>query len=204
VTDFALQQIVLRACALLLIVAVHGVSVAGAACALGDQGPRYDGRVSLYPLVHIDLLGFVSGVLFSVAWIKPIAIDPGMLRAGRYGSLLLVVIGSVAAILAVAFLLRLVRPPLLPLLGDTSSTLAFALIETIGELAVWFAVINVLPVPPLTGGYLLAGFAPRLGDLMRNSYIYAALLLTAFAATGMITSVLAPVQRAIASVVLGG
>jgi Zn-dependent protease len=203
VTDFTLQQIVLRTCALLLIVAMHGAAVAGAACALGDQGPRYDGRVSLNPLVHIDLLGFASGVLFSVAWIKPIAIDPGKLRPGRIGSLLFVVIAANGAIVGMALLLRLIRPLLLPLLGDTSSTLAFDLIETIGELAAWFVVINLLPVPPLTGGYLLAALVPLSTDLMRNSYIYASLLLAVLAATGIVTSVLAPLERVITSVVLG-
>jgi len=60
--DLTLQQIVLRFFALVLIVGVHGAVVAGTACALGDQGPRYDGRLKLSPLAHIDLLGFASGV----------------------------------------------------------------------------------------------------------------------------------------------
>ena len=82
-TDFTLQQIVLRFCALLLIVGAHGAAVAGAATALGDQGPRYDGRLSVNPLAHLDLLGLISGVLFSVGWIKPVAIDPGKLYPGH-------------------------------------------------------------------------------------------------------------------------
>ena len=202
-TDFTLQQIVLRFCALLLIVGVHGAVVAGAANALGDPGPRYDGRLSVNPLAHLDLLGLVSGVLFSVGWIKPVAIDPGKLYLGHRAVIPIIVVVSIAAILAIAFVLRLARPVLLPLLGDTSSMLAFALIETIGQLGVWFALINLLPVPPLTGGHLLTALFPQIGDTMHKSYIYAALLLTGLAATGVITSVLAPVKRIFARLVLG-
>jgi Zn-dependent protease len=203
VTDFTLQQIVLRFCALLLTVGVHGAAIAGAATALGDPGPRYDGRLSVNPLAHLDLLGLLSGVLFSVGWIKPVAIDPGKLYPGHRALLPIIVVVSIAAILVIAFILRLARPLLLPLLGDTSSMLAFALIETIGQLGVWFALINLLPVPPLTGGYLLSALVPKIGKKVRKSHVYASLLLTGLAATGIITSVLAPVQRIFARLVLG-
>jgi Zn-dependent protease len=201
-TDFTLQQIVLRFCALLLIVAVHGAAVAGSACALGDAGPRHDGRLTINPLAHIDLLGLVSGILFSVGWIRPVAIDPAELKPGR-GGLLIVVIAGAAAVLALALALRLVRPMLLPLLGDTSSTLAFALIETIGQLGVWFALINLLPLPPLTGAHLLTSLLPRTREVVRKWHIYAALILTGIAATGIVTGVLAPVERVIARLAMG-
>jgi Zn-dependent protease len=201
-TDFTLQQIVLRFCALLLIVGAYGLVVAGSACALGDPGPRQDGRLRFNPLAHLDLLGLASGVLFSVGWIKPVAIDPNELRIGRIG-LVVIVAAATVAILAIIVALRLVRPLLLPLLGDTSSTLAFALIEAIGQLGIWFALVNVLPVPPLTGSHLLTALVPQTRDLLGRSHLYAALLLTVLAATGLITRVLAPVHRIIAQLVLG-
>ena len=81
--DLTLNQLVLRLVAMVAIAAVHGLAVAGAAVALGDPGPRHDGRFTLNPLAHLDLLGATSGVLFSVGWIKPVAIDPALLRIGR-------------------------------------------------------------------------------------------------------------------------
>ena len=64
----------------------------------------------------------------------PIAIDPAGLRIGRMG-LVLVVLAGAAATLASIMVLRFVRPYLLPLLPDTTSALAFAFIETFGQLA---------------------------------------------------------------------
>jgi Zn-dependent protease len=199
--DLTLQQIVLRFLALVLIVGVHGSVVAATACALGDQGPRYDGRLKLSPLAHVDLLGFASGVLFAMGWIKPVAIDPKALRIGRLG-LVVIVATAAIAVLGFAVVLQVLRPPLLPLLPDTWSTLTFGLIETVGQLGIWFALINLFPLPPLTGSHLLTAFFPPAGEFMRRYHIYFALALTALAATGIITRMLEPVYRVVAEIIL--
>jgi Zn-dependent protease len=199
--DLTLQQIVLRLCAMMLIVGVHGAVVAATACALGDSGPRYDARLRLNPLAHLDLLGLASGMLFLIGWIKPVAIDPAALRIGRIG-LVAVVATAAIAVLAFAMALQLLRPLLLPFLADTPSTLVFGLIETIGQLGIWFALINLFPVPPLTGGQLLTALTPATGEFMRRYHIYFALALTALAATGLITRVLEPIYRMVAEIIL--
>jgi Zn-dependent protease len=199
--DLTLPQIVLRLCAMVLIVGVHGAVVAAMACALGDPGPRYDGRLKLSPLAHLDLLGLASGVLFSIGWIKPVAIDPTALRIGRIG-LVVIVATAAIAVLAFAVALQLLRPLLLPFLGDTPSTLMFGLIETIGQLGIWFALINLFPLPPLTGSHLLTALIPAAGKFMPRHHIYFALAFTALAVTGLITRALEPVYRMIADVIL--
>ena len=200
-TDYSLQQLVLRLLAMVFIAAVHGIAVAGTAFALGDPGPRYDGRLTPNPLRHLDVLGTLGGV-FSAGWIRPIAIDPAELRTGRVG-LVLVVLAGAAATLASIAALRFVRPYLLPLLPDTTSALAFAFIETIGELSLWFALVNVLPLPPLTGSHLLVAIAPQWRDPLRRAQPYAALLLAALAVAGVVMRLLAPVYAVLARAVLG-
>jgi Zn-dependent protease len=201
VIDFTPQQLILRLCALLFIAAVHGAAVAGTAVALGDAGPRHDGRLSLNPFAHFDILGAISAVLFSVGWIKPIAIDPAELRSGRFG-LVLVVIAGAAATLASALLLRLARPMLLPLLPDTASALVFALIETTAQLSMWFALVNLLPLPCLTGGHLFTIIAPQWRNVFWRSRMFVAVLLALLAATGWITAVLAPAYQVLAGAIL--
>ena len=46
-------------CALILFIAVQGGAVATAAVALGDKGVRHDGRLSVNPLIHLDLIGLL-------------------------------------------------------------------------------------------------------------------------------------------------
>ena len=200
--DFSLQQLVLRLCALLFIVAVHGLAIAATAVALGDPGPRQDGRLTLNPFAHLDVLGGVSALLFSVGWIRPIAIDPAELRPGRAG-LALAVIAGAAATLVSALVLRLVRPMVLPLLPDTASALAFALIEMTGTLSVWFALLNLLPVPSLTGSHLLMIAIPQAGRWVARLQPFVAVLLAVLAATGWVTELLAPAYRVLAGPILG-
>ena len=200
--DFSLQQLVLRLCALLFIVAVHGLAVAAAAVALGDPGPRQDGRLTLNPFAHLDILGGVSALLFSVGWIRPIAIDPAKLRPGRAGLALAVIAGAAATLLS-ALALRLVRPMVLPLLPDTASALAFALVDMTGKLSVWFALINLLPVPSLTGSHLLMIAMPQWGDWIAKLQPFVAVLLAVVAATGWVTGLLAPAYRVLAGPILG-
>jgi Zn-dependent protease len=199
--DYTLQQFVLRLLAMVFIAAVHGFAVAGTACALGDPGPRHDGRLTANPLPHLDVLGTLSGV-FSVGWIRPIAIDPALLRFGRAG-LVLVVIAGAAATLASVAILRVVRPHLLPLLPDTTSALAFAVIETIGEVSLWFALVNVLPLPLLTGAHLVVAIVPGAREGVRRVQPYAAVALAALAVTGLAARALAPAYSVLARVVLG-
>ena len=201
-TDLTLQQLGLRLIAYAFIAAVHGFAVALAALAMGDQGPRDDGRVRFNPLTHLDIIGTASGVLFSVGWIRPIAIDPARLRLGRAGLVAVVAAGAIATLLS-ALALRLVRPLLLPLLPDTASATTFALIEIVGELSVWFALINTLPLPPLTGAHLLAAAVPACDKIVTRIPFYAGFALAVIAATGVFAKTLGPGYRILKELVLG-
>jgi Zn-dependent protease len=199
--DLTPQQLILRFCALLLIAVVHGITVAGVTVASGDAGPRHDGRLSLSPFAHLDILGGISAVLFSVGWIKPVAIDPAQLRPGRIG-LVLIVLAAAATTLLSALVLRLVRPLVLPLLPDTASALAFALIETTMQLSLWLALVNLLPLPCLTGGHLLTAIAPQWRAAFWRWRTVVAVLLALLAATGWVTRLLDPLYRPLASAII--
>jgi Zn-dependent protease len=200
VTDYSLQQLVLRLIAYVFIAAIHGFAVAAAAYALGDRGVRHDGRLRIDPLAHLDLIGTVAGVVFSVGWIKPVAVDSK--ATGRAG-LVLVVAAGIAATLLAAIALRLVRPLVLPLLSDTVSAAGFALVETVGSLSLWFALFNLLPVPPLTGAHLIAAVRPSWGDKARRWQFYSEVALIILAALGVFATVLSPAYRLLAPAVLG-
>jgi Zn-dependent protease len=150
-------------------------------------------------------------VLFSVGWVKPIAIDPAQMRVGRFG-LVVVVLAGAAASLLTAVALRLLRPHILPLLPDTASQVVFNLIETFGQMSILFALVNVLPIPCLTGGHLLTAIVPAARNALERSRPYAALLLALVAAivslrvitvpTG-VANALAGIYRVVAALVMG-
>src|SRR5215470_8680406 len=129
----------MRLCAVLFVSALQGAAMAAAACALGDQRPRHDGRLTLNPLRQVDVLGGLVALVFSIGWARWIAIDPRKLRHGPI-DLVLVVLAGLAAILLGVLALQAVRPLLLPLLPDTAAATSFELIRTTIELGVWFVV----------------------------------------------------------------
>src|SRR5215469_10286388 len=165
--DLTLQHVVLRIIVVLLISPVHGIAIAATACAMGDLGPRYDDRLSLNPLRHVDPIGALLTVLFTVGWVRPVAVDPYRLRSGRPGLLAVVAVASGTTI-CLAVLLRLIRPFVLNVLSDTAAPAFFVFVETAGQLCVMFTIFNVLPMPPLTGQHFLVAALPRTRDALNR------------------------------------
>jgi Zn-dependent protease len=194
VIDFTLSQLVMRACAALLISALQGFAVAAAAGALGDAGPRHDGRLSIDPLRQVDLIGGAVALVFAVGWARWVAIDPRQLRRGRFDLLIVVLAGFAAVVLGVLGL-RLARPLLLPLLPDTAAATAFELIRTTIELGLWFALFGLVPVPPLVGGQLLVAIMPKLRDRLPRGQLVLGLIVAGMVATGRVTRALDPAFR---------
>lgn len=204
-TDLTLQVVVLHLAAVVVIAAVHGFAVAAAAAGLGDRGPRHDGRLSLNPLVHLDAVGTVSGVLFSLGWIRPLAIDPAALKGGR-AAVALVAAAGVLATLAAALALHAIRPLVLPLLSDTVSATAYVLVDTVEELSVWFALVNLLPMPPFTGALIavaVSGSKDLLGVGQRR-HTAAGIVVAVIAASGVVTRAAAPLHAAVSGFLFGG
>jgi Zn-dependent protease len=202
VGDLTLQQVVLRIAAVLLIASVHGLAVAATACAMGDAGPRYDNRLGVGPLRHADPIGGLLMVLFTLGWIRPVAVDPDRLRPGRVG-LLVVVIGASCGTLGLGLLLRVVRPIVLNMLPDTAAATFFIFVEIVGQLCVSFTLVNLLPLPPLTGAHLLVAVLPRKRDVFRRAQPWCAALLALLIATGMVVRLLAPAEAVVARVIMG-
>jgi Zn-dependent protease len=190
--DFTLSQMVMRGCALLFIASLQGFALAASAYALGDHGPRQDGRLTLNPLVHLDALGALLVLIFSIGWAKWVVIDPRKLRHGRI-DLGLVVIGGLAAIWLGLRALRLIRPLLLPLLPDTAAASTFAWMETTVVVGARLAALSLLPVPPLAGGQLLVALFPRLRDVVPRIEIALGVILGALIVTGVLDRVYVPV-----------
>jgi Zn-dependent protease len=202
VINFTLSQLLMRICAVLLISSLQGFAISATAVALGDQGPKHDGRLTINPLRHVDLLGGAVALIFSIGWGRWVAIDPRALRHGRF-DLLLVVFADFAAIVLGVLALRFARPFLLLLLPDAAAATTFVLIQTIIELGLWFALLGLLPLPPLAGGHLLVAVMPKLHERLPGIQLFLGLILAALVVTGAVTGALDPVFRFLMTLVLG-
>ena len=197
--DLTLQRILMRALAALIIFAVQGLAVAATAVALGDHGPRHDGRLTALPFGHLDLLGFVGIVLFGLGWSKPVAVDPGELRAGRPG-LVVVVLAGTLALLAAAVALHLLTAPALTTLPLSAGLVAAAFLRTAAALCLANALFNLLPIPPLVGGHLVGMLG--LGVPAWLSRLLPVALL-ALAATGLAGALVGPAEAVLGPLLTG-
>ncbi len=184
----------------------HEAAHAWAADRLGDPTARMLGRLTLNPLAHIDwigtvlfpLVGMLSGLPL-IGWAKPVPVDTRNLRAPRRDFALVALAGPVSNILLalVAAVLLKAQGGLVP---DEGQTLVTITLYTAVFMNTLLAVFNMLPVPPLDGGNVLAGIVPesvaRLIDQMRP---YGFFLLYALLLLGVLDMFVWPVQQVLGS-----
>jgi Zn-dependent protease len=151
---------------LLLAVSAHEAAHAWAALRLGDPTAEKEGRVSLLPFSHIDLVGslLLPGLLlmmqapFVIGYAKPTPVDPGRFRDPKAGFSVVALAGP-AANLLVALLLALAGAVLLRGLGIENSALSQLLSAGILINAL-LAVFNLLPLPGFDGLKACYAFLP--------------------------------------------
>ncbi len=159
--DLSFWQILMRVLAAVVIFTIHGAALALAARLLGDRGPQYDGRLTLNPFAHVEPFGVVGAVAARAGWCRPVEIDPASLRFARAG-LVICALAALGVSLAAAYLAIGLRPLVLAWWPADTSIHAAAWIGTFAELSSWFVVFNLIPLPPFTGGLLLAALFPAL------------------------------------------
>ncbi len=130
---------------------------------LGDTTAKDEGRLTLNPLKHIDLL---TTVLLPIGLIilglqpffiaKPVPFNPERVKYGEYGAALIGVAGPLTN-LALAIVAALV----VRVAGIAVGTDIFVVLQTFIVVNISFFVFNMIPFPPLDGSRLLYAFAPE-------------------------------------------
>jgi len=166
--NHALQTFAIYALPVLFAITLHEAAHGYVARHFDDMTAHAQGRISLNPLRHVDLIGtllvplailFVSGGKFLFGWAKPVPVNYSALKkprqhmawvaaAGPCANLLMAL--AWAALLKVAVLLPATRPTdFLELMSE-----AGILVNLI------FMFLNLLPILPLDGGRILASLLP--------------------------------------------
>ena len=149
---------------LFVVFPVHECSHALMAKALGDDTAERQGRITLNPFAHLDLLGTIGIVLFRVGWAKPVPVNTARCRkvkSQKTAMALTAAAGPLANVFSA--LVFMISEKILMVTCPASTTLYYILtaLEMIIELDLFNGVFNLLPIPPFDGSRIFLAFLPQ-------------------------------------------
>ncbi len=156
----ALRDGLLRFIIVVLSLALHEWGHAIVADKLGDDTPRSEGRVTMYPMAHIDWIGTIFfplmaafgffGSFAMIGWAKPVYTNPSNFRRGMTDEALVTLAGPGVNLL-LAFLGTIVV--IIGARVGSQQVAEFGLLVL--KVNVALCVFNLLPIPPLDGSKFL-------------------------------------------------
>ncbi|MDD3239157.1 MAG: site-2 protease family protein [Lachnospira sp.] len=182
--------------ATLIAIILHEVAHALVSYWCGDKGVRADGRLSLNPLKHLDLMGTICLICFHFGWAKPVRVNTRNYKHKKLDFCLVALAGPV-----MNFIVAFISVCLMYLVTKYSSGSAVAsyfyfLFYYIAALNIGLGVFNLIPIPPLDGSNVLLTFLPdqasRFFAKYRNYFMIGMMILLYF---GAFSNVLAVIQQ---------
>lgn len=214
--DLDFPTLISRVIVLVVAFSVHEFAHAWVADRFGDETPRFNGRLTLNPLAHLDPIGSLMLLVAGFGWAKPVPINPYALErrspaapmwvslAGPASNLLMAILA------AIPFQLRLVsvsaaishRGNILP--SPDMILFEFVYINLI------LMLFNLLPISPLDGEKILYYFLPYSGQQFMDSLrpygpmiLLAVVFLGPFLGINLLGNILGPPLRILASLLIG-
>jgi Zn-dependent protease len=149
---------------LIIIITFHEFGHAWASWKLGDDTARQQGRITLNPIAHMELVGTVVLPLlaiflrssapalaaFIIGWGRPVPVNPMLLRRGKFDEMLVAMAGPMMNVLIALFAMAAARMGIL--LGQEFIVEACF---RLASLSMFLCFFNLLPIPPLDGSHVL-------------------------------------------------
>ncbi len=147
-----------RLIALVIALTVHEFMHAYAAYQLGDSTAKHQGRLTLDPRHHLDVLGSIMVIMAGFGWARPVPVNPYNLRGDPKTGLMIVAAAGPLSNLALAFVAAM--PFRLGIFNLYSQSFVTTLFLVFINLNVALFFFNLLPIAPLDGSKIVAGFLP--------------------------------------------
>ena len=166
----------------------HEYAHAFVADKLGDKTPKFQGRLTLNPIAHIDPIGFIMILIFSFGWAKPVEVNPNAFK-NRYKDDLKVTFAGPLANLVIAFIFSILMFVFYKfsgtLLSDAATTgIIFNLFNYTIYINVMLFFFNLIPIPGLDGFHIFRDLFPKqFYNISDTIYRYQLLILIIFVAT---------------------
>ena len=157
------QFLIILVPVILFSLTIHEYAHALVAHRLGDDTAKRQGRLSLNPLVHLDVLGTLLLFIVHFGWAKPVPVDPRNFRNPKKDMLMVALAGPVSNILtaiAAAVILKAVFENFTAIPPGSGVDVAVRMLVWFMYIGIVLAVFNMIPVPPLDGSRVLYGLLP--------------------------------------------
>ncbi len=197
------QQIAIWILPVLFAITFHEAAHAWTAYRLGDPTAKSLGRLSFNPMRHVDLVGTVlvpliilvlSQFSFVFGWAKPVPINSSQFKNPRRDLALATAAGPLANFI-MAFLWGFCLK-ISSFLDPKTSTIALFLLLTARAgilINLLLAFLNLLPIPPLDGSRVVAGFLPpNYAAIYYRIEPFGFLILLVLVFTGILSWLLSP------------
>lgn len=148
--------------AILFSLTIHEFSHALMSKLRGDHTAEREGRLTLNPLAHLDIVGFIPMLLFGFGWAKPVPYNPYNLKNPKWDSVAIALAGPfsnlVVAVVAALSIRFLVGSQII-----TSLNLLIVFLFLLIILNLFLMFFNIVPIHPLDGSKLFFALfdAPR-------------------------------------------
>ncbi|MCF6465108.1 site-2 protease family protein [Clostridium sp. Cult2] len=173
---------------LLVAIVIHEFSHGYIAYVLGDNTAKEAGRLTLNPLKHLDLIGFVFLLLFKFGWAKPVPINSNNFKNRKRDMIAVSLAGPFSNFL-IAILISLIIS-----MNIISNYILINILFIMSWYNLMLGIFNLLPFPPLDGSKVLASLLPVKFEYLFYKYEkYLYIILILLIATNTINEILSPI-----------